>query len=307
VGWQSEYQVNLLASISCPLSSPTLNSRFQLGLQFLQAKCNTLAISPLFPFSPLPNSHPVPYPDPVPRHSIQFRRPQHTLYSIFRLPPQNHNLLICLTLLHKDPAVLHRTLSKLALLKEFWTLSNTDLHCLWRSRQSYRLQHPWCLQSTLKGNSCSHLTPPTQKKTRMSLLQFTPDPSHSEEDQDVSTTIQVPVFQMPGPETLELPAELTGEPTTESLVTKDYMHYQDQIQLMETLHAMANCLAMLSVPLPPAPPAPVEPKFCIKLRSPDTFNGSDPGKLDAFIFQCSIYIVLRRQDFLDEASKVAFM
>ena len=37
------------------------------------------------------------------------------------------------------------------------------------------------------------------------------------------------------------------------------------------------------------------------------FDGSDLGKLDTFIFQCSMYIVLRGQDFPDEASKVAFM
>jgi len=70
---------------------------------------------------------------------------------------------------------------------------------------------------------------------------------------------------------------------------------------------MTDRLAALSVPPPPAPPAPVEPKSRVKPRSPDTFDGSDPGKLDAFIFQCSIYIVLRGQNFPDEASKVAFM
>ena len=127
----------------------------------------------------------------------------------------------------------------------------------------------------------------------------TPNPFHSEEDQDFSTTIHGPVFQTPGPETLELPTESAGEPTTESLVTKDYMHYQYQTQLTDTLRAMTDRLATLSVP--PPPPAPAEPKSRVKPRSPDTFNGSDPGKLNAFIFQCSMYIVLRGQDFPDEA------
>jgi len=136
---------------------------------------------------------------------------------------------------------------------------------------------------------------------------LTPNPSHSEEDQDFSTTIQAPVFQTPGPETLELPAKSTGEPTTKSLVTKDYMHYQYQTQLADTLRAMTDRLAALSVPPPPAPLVPVEPKSRVKPRSPDTFDGSDLGKLDDFIFQCSMYIVLRGQDFPDEASKVAFM
>jgi len=136
---------------------------------------------------------------------------------------------------------------------------------------------------------------------------LTPNPFHSEEDEDFSTTIHVQVFQTPGPETLELPAELASEPTTKSLVTEDYMHYQYQTQLMDMLRTMTNHLAVLSVPPPPAPLAPVEPKSHVKPRSPDTFDGSDPGKLDAFIFQCSMYIVLCGQDFLDEASKVAFM
>jgi len=120
--------------------------------------------------------------------------------------------------------------------------------------------------------------------------------------------IHGPVFQMPGPKTLELPAESAGEPTTKSSVTEDYMHYQYQTQLTDTLHAMTDHLAVLSIPPPPpAPPTPAEPKSHVKPRSPDTFDGSDPEKLDTFIFQCSMYIVLRGQDFPDEASKVAFM
>jgi len=172
VGQQSEYQVNLLASIFRPLSSPALNSRSRLGLRFSRAKCNTLAVSPLFRFSSLPNSRPVSYPDPIPRCGIQFRGPWHVPYSIFRLLPRNHILPICLTTSRKDPAVLHETLSKPALLKEFWTLPNTDLRHPQRSRQSYRLRHPRCLQPTLKRNSCSHRTRSTRKKTRISLPQF---------------------------------------------------------------------------------------------------------------------------------------
>ena len=68
------------------------------------------------------------------------------------------------------------------------------------------------------------------------------------------------MFQTPGPETLELPTESAGEPTTESSVTEDYMHYQYQTQLTDTLRAMTDRLAALSVPPPPpTPPAPAEP------------------------------------------------
>jgi hypothetical protein len=40
---------------------------------------------------------------------------------------------------------------------------------------------------------------------------------------------------------------------------------------------------------------------------PDTFDGSDPQKLNAFVLQCSLYIALRGSDFLEEAAKVSFM
>jgi len=66
---------------------------------------------------------------------------------------------------------------------------------------------------------------------------LTPNPFHSEEDQDFSTTIQGPVFQTLGPKTLELPAESAGEPTTE-----DYLHCQYQTQLADTLRALTNRL-----------------------------------------------------------------
>ena len=86
------------------------------------------------------------------------------------------------------------------------------------------------------------------------------------------------------------------------------MCYQYQSQLMDMLHTMTDRLAVLSVPpTPSAPPAPSEPKSHVKPRSPDPFDGSNLGKLDTFIFQCSMYIVLRRQDFPDKACQVAFM
>jgi len=172
VGRQSEYQVDLLASISRPLSSPALNSQSRLGLRFSWAKCNTLAVSPLFPFSLFLNSRPVSCPDPVPCRGIKFHRPWHALYSIFRLLLWNRKLLICLTLLRKDPAVLHETLSKPGLLKESWISADTDLGRPWRFRQSSRPRHSQCLQWTLKGISCSHPTLPTWKKARISLPQF---------------------------------------------------------------------------------------------------------------------------------------
>jgi hypothetical protein len=44
----------------------------------------------------------------------------------------------------------------------------------------------------------------------------------------------------------------------------------------------------------------------IKPRTPDTFDGSDSAKLDTFIFQCSMYISARAQDFPNDESRVTF-
>jgi Domain of unknown function (DUF4939)/Zinc knuckle len=44
----------------------------------------------------------------------------------------------------------------------------------------------------------------------------------------------------------------------------------------------------------------------VKPRHPDTFDGSNPNKLETFIFQCSLYISARASDFPDEESRVNF-
>ena len=41
-------------------------------------------------------------------------------------------------------------------------------------------------------------------------------------------------------------------------------------------------------------------------RTPDTFDGSDPAKIDNFIFQCSMYFAARVTDFPDDDSRVVF-
>jgi hypothetical protein len=47
-------------------------------------------------------------------------------------------------------------------------------------------------------------------------------------------------------------------------------------------------------------------KNAIKPRVPDTFDGTDPQKLQTFTFQCSMYLSARASDFPDEESKVTF-
>jgi len=76
--------------------------------------------------------------------------------------------------------------------------------------------------------------------------------------------IHQPVFQTPGCKNLKLLAESTGELATKSSVINDYMHYQNQ--LTDTLRAMTDHLAMLSVP--PAPPAPSKLKSRVKPQNP---------------------------------------
>ena len=44
----------------------------------------------------------------------------------------------------------------------------------------------------------------------------------------------------------------------------------------------------------------------IKPRTPDTFDGTDPNKLETFIFQVSMYIAARSNDFCDDESRVTF-
>ena len=44
----------------------------------------------------------------------------------------------------------------------------------------------------------------------------------------------------------------------------------------------------------------------IKPRSPDTFDGTDPAKLETFTFQISMYIAARSKDFPDDESQVTF-
>lgn len=44
----------------------------------------------------------------------------------------------------------------------------------------------------------------------------------------------------------------------------------------------------------------------IKPRAPDTFDGSDPSKLDTFVFQITMYIAARSKDFPDDDSRVTF-
>ncbi len=126
-----------------------------------------------------------------------------------------------------------------------------------------------------------------------------------EDEHEFSTTITQPVFQSPARNALDLPAEYAGEPT-ESSVTDESAYLRYQGQLTDTLRIMTDRLAALSTQ-PPTHHAPSELRPRVKPRSPDPFDGSDPNKLDTFLFQCGMYISLRGHDFPDESYQVAFM
>jgi len=111
---------------------------------------------------------------------------------------------------------------------------------------------------------------------------LTPNPFHSEENQDFSTTIQGPVFQTPGPETLELPAESAGEPTTESSVIEDYVHYQYQTHLTDTLRTMSDRLAALSVPPASHTPGTCRTQVPCQAKEPRHIRRVQPGKARCF-------------------------
>jgi hypothetical protein len=49
-----------------------------------------------------------------------------------------------------------------------------------------------------------------------------------------------------------------------------------------------------------------KPKNAAKLRNPDVFDGTDPTKIEAFVFQCLMYFSTRRNDFPDDQSRVTF-
>jgi hypothetical protein len=68
--------------------------------------------------------------------------------------------------------------------------------------------------------------------------------------------------------------------------------------LAQALELLANKIAGM--------PSASKPKSQVKPRVPDTFDGSDPSKLETFIFQCNMYLATRSSDFSDDESRVSF-
>lgn len=68
---------------------------------------------------------------------------------------------------------------------------------------------------------------------------------------------------------------------------------------------LANALTLLARRIGEMP-APKESSASVKPRTPDTFDGSDPNKLETFVFQCSMYIAALSKDFPNDESRVTF-
>jgi hypothetical protein len=68
--------------------------------------------------------------------------------------------------------------------------------------------------------------------------------------------------------------------------------------LAQALELLANKIAGMS--------SASKPKSQVKPRVPDTFDGSDPNKLETFIFQCNMYLATRSSDFSDDEARVSF-
>jgi hypothetical protein len=69
---------------------------------------------------------------------------------------------------------------------------------------------------------------------------------------------------------------------------------------------LAQSLAMLAKTLKKSSSDKGKGRNSVKPRQPDTFDGSNPNKLETFTFQVSLYISARASDFRDEESKVNF-
>ena len=73
---------------------------------------------------------------------------------------------------------------------------------------------------------------------------------------------------------------------------------QPEISLARSLALLAKQLGTFS--------KPKKLRSKIQQRAPDTFDGTDPGKLETFLFQVDLYMAARESDFPDESTRVSF-
>ena len=69
---------------------------------------------------------------------------------------------------------------------------------------------------------------------------------------------------------------------------------------------LAQALELLANKIAGMPSASSKSKNQVKPHIPDTFDGSDPRKLETFIFQCNMYLTIHAGDFADDEARVTF-
>ena len=81
---------------------------------------------------------------------------------------------------------------------------------------------------------------------------------------------------------------------------------QDPTPVPDPDQALARSLELLANKISTIPAAQ-KPKSNVKPRKPDTFDGTDPDKLETFTFQCAMYVAACAGDFPDDKSRVTFV
>ena len=106
----------------------------------------------------------------------------------------------------------------------------------------------------------------------------------------------------PAPESPSTPRQQseTPQPEDDHVETPD----TDQQPLLPKDQDLAASLALLAQKIGSIPDS--KRKSSAKPRNPDVFDGADPSKLDAFVFQCLMYFSTCRSDFPDNQSRVTF-
>lgn len=69
--------------------------------------------------------------------------------------------------------------------------------------------------------------------------------------------------------------------------------------------SLARSLALLAEKIGSIAKPPKQ-RSRLQQRAPDIFDGTDPGKLDTFVFQTSLYMAARASDFPDEETRITF-
>jgi len=110
---------------------------------------------------------------------------------------------------------------------------------------------------------------------------------------------QPPNFLFPAPGNTEEPHTPEKDELQNPFLPQENDPEPGEQDLAQALELLANKIAGM-------PSASSKPRNQVKPRVPDTFGGSDPGKLETFIFQCSMYLAICASDFSDDEVRVTF-